>query len=93
MGTGYAGSIYDARVLRMSSLVNQVEDRTILVSAVTRTGTDEEIRPLLVADPSYKLTNWCMKPYPEIKAITPCQCNFNKALRRPWVVIEQAFGS
>ncbi|KAM7427891.1 hypothetical protein ABFA07_021040 [Porites harrisoni] len=92
VSTGYAGSIHDARVLRMSSLVNEVEDRTILVSPVIRTGTGEEIRPLLVADPAYKLTNWCMKPYPETRAITPSQRNFNKALSRARVVIEQAFG-
>ena len=92
VSTGYAGRIHDARVLRMSSLVNEVEDRTILVSPVIRTGTGEEIRPLLVADPAYKLTNWCMKPYPETRAITPSQRNFNKALSRARVVIEQAFG-
>ena len=90
--TGYAGSIHDARVLRMSSLVNEVEDSTILVSPVIRSGTGEEIRPLLVADPAYKLTNWCMKPYPETRAITPSQRNCNKALSRARVVIEQAFG-
>ena len=63
----------------MSSLVNKVEDRKILVSPITRTETGEEIRPLLVADPTYKLTNWCMKPYPETRAITASQRNFNKA--------------
>ncbi|XP_020621346.1 protein ALP1-like [Orbicella faveolata] len=76
----------------MSSLVKEVEDGTILVSADTRTGTGEEIRPLLVADPKCKPTNWCMKPYPEIRGITPGKCNFNKALSRARVVIEQAFG-
>ena len=91
MSTGYAGSIHDARVLRMSSLVNEMEDRTILVSPVTRTGTGEEIRGL-VADPTYKLTNWCIKPHPETRAITPSQRNFNKALSRTRVVIKQAFG-
>ena len=30
VSTGYAGSIHDARVLRMSSLVNEVENRTFL---------------------------------------------------------------
>ena len=92
VSTGYAGSIHDARVLRMSSLVNEVEDRKILVSPVTRTETGEEIRPLLVADPACKLTNWCMKPYPETRAITASQRNFNKALSRARVVIEQPFG-
>ena len=92
VSTGYAGSIHDARVLRMSSLLNEVEDWTILVSPVIRTGTVEEIRPLLVADPVYKLSNWCMKPYPETRAIAPSQRTFNKALSRARVVIEQAFG-
>ncbi|KAK2547517.1 hypothetical protein P5673_032478 [Acropora cervicornis] len=71
----------------MSSVVNEVKDRTILLSPVTRTETSEEIRPLLVADP-----NWCMKPYPETRAISLSQRNFNKALSRARVVIEQAFG-
>ena len=62
VSTGYAGSIHDARVLCMSSLVNEVQDRTILVSPVICTGIAEEIRLLLVADPAYKLINWCMKP-------------------------------
>ena len=95
VSTGYAGSIHDARVLRMTSLASEVENRTILVSPAIRSGTGEEIRPLLVANPAYKLTNWCMKPYPEIRTITPSQRNsFNKALNRARVVIviEQAFG-
>ena len=78
VSTGYAGSIHDARVLRMSSLANEVENRTIPVSPVIRSTTGEEIRPLLVADPAYKLTNWYMKPYPETRTITPSQRNFNK---------------
>ena len=92
VSTGYAGSIHDARVLRMSSLVNEVEDGRILLSLVTQVRTGEEIRPLLVADPAYKRTNWCMKPYPETRFITPSQRDFNKALSSARVVIEQAFG-
>lgn len=78
VSTGYPGSIHDARVLQQSGRWGN-----------TRTG--EEIRPLLVADPVYKLTNWCMKPHPETTAITPRQHNFIKALRRARVVIEQTF--
>ena len=92
VSTGYAGSIHDARVLRMSSLLNEVENGRILVSPVLRTGHGDNIKPLLVADPAYKLTNWCMKPYPETAAITASQRAFNKALSRARVVIEQAFG-
>lgn len=90
--TWYAGSIHDARVLRMSSLMNEVEDGRILVSPILRTVHGDEVKPLLVADPAYKLTNWCMKPYPERAAITASQREFNKTLSRARVVIEQAFG-
>ena len=65
-----------------------MEDRTILVSPVTRTETGEEIRPLLMADPAYQLTNWYMKPYPETRTITLSQRNFSKVLSRARVVIE-----
>ena len=92
VSTGYAGSIHDARVLRMSSLVKEVEHGNILLPPVIRTRAGDEIRPLLVADPAYKITNWCIKPYPETRAITPSQRNFNKALSRARIVIEQAFG-
>ena len=76
----------------MSSLLKEVEHGNILLPPVFRTPAGDEIRPLLVADPAYKLTNWCMKPYPETRVITPSQRNFNKALSRARVVIEQAFG-
>jgi len=67
---GYAGSIHDARVLHMSSLVKEVEDERILLSLIILTGGSEEKRPLWISDPAYKPTNWCMKPYPETRAIT-----------------------
>ena len=38
VSTGYAGSIHDARVLRMSSLLDKVENGRILVSPVLLTG-------------------------------------------------------
>ena len=63
-----------------------------MASPVLRTGYGDEIRPLLVADPAYKLTNQCMKPYPETAALTASHREFNKALSRARVVIEQAFG-
>ena len=50
---GYAGSIHDARVPRMSSLLDEVENGRILVSPVLRTGHGDDIKPLLVADPAY----------------------------------------
>lgn len=76
----------------MSSLINEVENGRILVSPILLTGHGNDIKPLLVADPAYKLTNGCMKPYPVKAAITASQRAFNKALSRARVVIEQAFG-
>ena len=51
-----------------------------------------EVKPLLVADPAYKLTTWCMKPFPQTRALTDSQRDFNKSLSSARVVIEQAFG-
>lgn len=92
VSTGYAGSIHNASVLRMSSLVDEVEDGRILVSPVLCTDSGETIKPLLVADRAYNLTAWCMKPYPETATITQSERNFNQALSSARVVIEQAFG-
>ena len=46
VSTGYAGSIYDARVLCMSSLIDEVENGRILVSPVLRTCHGDEIKLL-----------------------------------------------
>lgn len=91
VSTGYPGSIHDARVLRMSSLYTAVENNRILNSPLCRIG-GRMINPLLVVDPAYKLTSWCMKPYPQARGITPRQEAFNKSLSSARVVIEQAFG-
>ena len=45
VSTGYAGTIHDTRVLCMSSLLNEVEDRIILVSPVIHTGTGGRNKP------------------------------------------------
>ena len=91
VSTGYAGSIHDARVLRMSSLLTAVENGDILHSPVRLIG-GTQVKPLLAADPAYKLTTWCMKPFPQTRAMTDSQRDFNKSLSSARVVIEQAFG-
>lgn len=91
VSTGYAGSIHDARVLRMSSLYTAVENNTILKAPLKRIG-GRAVKPLLVADPAYKLTTWSMKPYPQARGITVRQNNFNRSLSSARVVVEQAFG-
>ena len=90
VSTGYTGSIHDARVLRMSALLTAIENGDILHSPTRRIG-GTEVKPLLVADPAYKLTTWCMKPFPQTRALTDSQRDFNKSLSSARVVIEQAF--
>lgn len=91
VSTGYTGSIHDARILRMSSLYTAIENNRILNSPISQIG-NRNVKPLLVVDPAYKLTTWCMKPYPQSRGITPRQQRFNSSLSSARVVIEQAFG-
>ena len=49
------------------------------------------IRPLIIGDPAYSLSEWLMKPYP-LANISPRQKTFNRNLSRARVVVEQAFG-
>lgn len=51
-----------------------------------------QVKPLIVADPAYKLTTWCMKPFPQTRALTDRQRDFYKSLSSARVVVEQAFG-
>ena len=47
VSTGYAGSIHDARVLRMSALLTAIENGDILHSPTRRIG-GTEVKPLLL---------------------------------------------
>ncbi|XP_068729342.1 uncharacterized protein [Montipora capricornis] len=91
VSTGYAGSIHNARMLRMRSLLTAIEDGDILHSPLRRIG-GMQVKPPIVADPAYKLTTWCMKPFPQTRTMTDSQRDFNKSLSSARVVVEQAFG-
>ncbi|XP_068692935.1 uncharacterized protein [Montipora foliosa] len=91
VSTGYAGSIHDARVLRMISLLLVIGNGDILHSPTRRIGSTQ-VKPLIVADPAYKLTTWCLKPFPQARALSDSQRNFNKSLRSARAVVERAFG-
>lgn len=52
VSTGYAGSMHDVRALRISSLIDAIDNAEILVSPVKRTPNRDEIKPLLFADPA-----------------------------------------
>ena len=85
MSTDYAGRIHDVRVLRMSALLTAIENNDILFSPTRRIG-GTEVKLLLVADQAYKLTTWCMKPFPQTRALTDSQEDFNKSLSSAVIV-------
>lgn len=57
VSTGCAGSIHDAPVLRMSFLLTAIEDGDILHYPLRQIG-GMQVKPLIVADPAYKLMTW-----------------------------------
>ena len=60
-------------------MLTAIENGDILHSPTRRIG-GTEVKPLPVADPAYKLTTWCMKPFPQTRALTDSQRDFNKSL-------------
>jgi len=50
------------------------------------------IKPLRIADLAHKLTTWCMKPFPQTRAMTDSQRDFDKSLSNARVIVEQEFG-
>ena len=61
ISAGYPGSIHDARVLRLSNLLREIEQNNWL-NGPTKQISGSEIRPLLVGDSAYLLSVWLMKP-------------------------------
>ena len=47
---------------------------------------------LILGESAYSLENWLMKPYSDRGNLSPDEARFNLALRRSWVVVENAFG-
>ena len=75
---GYPGSIHDARVLRQSGPMRNI-NRT-------------EIGPLLAGDSAYPLINWLKKPFPDRGRLAVEQRRFNLRFSALRCVVERAFG-
>ena len=91
VGTGYPGSIHDARILRLSKLHSKIDQGNLLKGPLKQIG-GSEIGPLLVGDSAYPLSVWLMKPFKQTPMLTVSQLRYNRALSQARVVIEQAFG-
>ena len=90
IATGFPGSIHDSRILRMCQIYDLAESGDILKNPIKDLG-NIRVRPFLIGDPAYALTDWLMKPYPS-QNISRSEQKFNRNLSRARVVIEQAFG-
>lgn len=88
---GYPGCIHDARVLRLSSLYDFVENEQILGGPI-RNIVRTDVWPLLAGDSAYPLTTWLMKPFPDRGCLTPKQRKFNVKFSALRCVVERAFG-
>ena len=78
---GFPGSVHDARVLRRSSLMNEVE-------------ADPSMFPQnshLLGDSAYPLRNWLMVPFKDNGNLTQAQQRYNRRLSSARSVIERAF--
>jgi len=88
--SGFPGSMYDARVLRNSTIFDLAENDQILTGPAVRIGANE-IKPYLIGDSTYPLASWLQKPFPEATR-DPEEIAFNKALSAARVAVECAFG-
>ena len=69
---GYARSMHDARMLRVSSFFHKAQNRNVLDAPVENVyGTN--VDPLIVGDGAYPLLPWLMKPYPHINTLNRSQ--------------------
>jgi len=83
---GYLGSMHDARVLRNINIFNHAENREILTGPTVTIGGND-IRPYLVGDSAYPLSNWLLKPFPE-RTNDPHEIEFNRELSSACVKVE-----
>ena len=91
VATGYPGSLHDARVLRNTEIFHRCENGQILTSPIDVI-EGIKVRPLLIGDSAYPLSEWLIKPYRYNANLTPEQKLFNRRLSGARSTVERAFG-
>lgn len=89
--TGMAGSLHDARVLRLSALWELVEHGR-LYPANKRNVGGVDMGFYVLGDSAYPLQSWLLKPFADNGRLTAEQHIYNKKMCRARVVVENAFG-
>ena len=92
MSAGYPGSVHDSRILKNSWVFREASREHILTTPVFQLNDSHNIKPYLLGDAAYPLTEWLIKPFPQVKDIDLRQKRFNFALSQARVSIERAFG-
>ncbi len=93
MSAGYPGSVHDSRILRNSWVFRDASRGHILTTPVFQLNQSTKIKPYLLGDAAYPLSEWLIKPFPQVKDIDHGQKMFNLALSQARVSIERAFGT
>jgi len=92
VSTDNAGSIHDARSRAANELISKCNRKRRYFAFPKRRIGGTEVKPLIVADPAYKLTTWCMNLFPQTRALTDIQRVFDKSLNSARILIQQVFG-
>lgn len=91
VATGYPGSLHDARVLRNTEIFYRCENGEFLA---TPKDVIEQVtvRPLIIGDSAYPLSEWLIKPYRHAGDLTQAQRYFNRRLSGSRSIVERGFG-
>ena len=89
---GCNGRISDGGVFRNASIFKALEENSLNVPAARCLPKGDEVLPfVVVADDTFPLKSYLIKPYPH-RRLTIEQQNFNYHLSRAMRVVENAFG-
>ncbi|KAK7884157.1 hypothetical protein WMY93_027280 [Mugilogobius chulae] len=91
VNAGQAGSLHDARVLRLSSLWEKANSG-VFSETGARQVEGVNMGYYILGDSAYPLQNWLLKPYHDNGRLTQEQKLYNRKTSKVRVVVENAFG-
>ena len=92
VAAGFPGSVHDGRILRNTWVYKAACDGDILRSPVFKLTNAVAIRPFLVGDAAYPISDWLIKPYTYDTSMNQDKSFFNLSLSQARVSIDRAFG-